>query len=169
MPVCACNICGWSKELPASVLDWPSALTGPADLYPVTISGKLDQQVRGYICAKCLRAASEARLNLKALVSDMRVSVHAVDRFMERQEGEYITRDAARLAIIRMFQRARPIEFRERFMAQRLANNGNQPAEYRYVGGWILVASLDKPQTVMTVERNWQRRLGHDFWYTDES
>lgn len=168
MPICACNICGYSKELPEKVLDWPGALSGPADLYPVPPSGKLDQQARGYICAKCLGAATEARLNLKALVSGMRVSVHAVERFMERQEGEHVTRDAARLAIIRMFQRARPIEFRERFMAQRLANNGNQPAEYRYTSGWILVASAEKPQTVMTVERNWHRRFGHDFWYTDE-
>jgi len=53
-------------------------------------------------------------------------------------------------------------------MLKRFLNNGDTPAEYRYVGGWIIVASLEKPQTIMTVERSWQRKLGIDFWYSEE-
>jgi hypothetical protein len=167
MPTFQCKICGWSKDLPEKIKDWPKNKNGTTDLYPVCRAGKLHTEVNGYVCARCLSDANESRLNLKALLSEMKVSLHAVERFVERQEGDRITRDAARLAIIRMFDQARPIRFREKFMLQRYVNNG-QPADYRYLNGWILVATVEKPQTVMTVERSWERKLGFDFWYVDD-
>lgn len=166
---CVCCVCGWTRPLPEDVNLWPQVCGGSTDIYPITQNGRLDGQVQGFICARCLRNANEARSHVKALLSDVRVSRHAFDRFIERQEGEKITAEAAKVAIVRLYQRARPIVFREKFMTERLTNNGGKAAQYRYEAGWILVATEERPVTIMTIERNWHRKLGVDFWYTDEA
>jgi len=104
LAILACQFCGWSKALPCAVSDWPQVLRDATDLYPVCKGGKLKQEPLGYICARCLRYANDSKFNLKALLSDIRVAVHAIDRFVERQEGERISRDSARLTIIKLFQ-----------------------------------------------------------------
>ncbi|HUQ72183.1 MAG TPA: hypothetical protein VM165_21835 [Planctomycetaceae bacterium] len=160
-----CQFCGWTPNLPEKLSDWAKVIDGPPEFYPVCKSGKLSQKPLGYMCARCLNSANDSKANLKAILSNIRVAAHAIDRYVERQKGERLAREAARLTIIKMFQQADIIEFREEFTQKRLINNGKVPAEYRYHAGWIFVATQSSPQTIMTVERNWHRKLGVDFWY----
>jgi hypothetical protein len=52
-------------------------------------------------------------------------------------------------------------------MSQRLLNNGGKPVHYLYTAGWIVVTTQDNPATILTIERNWHRKLGLDFWYVE--
>jgi hypothetical protein len=165
---CVCRICGWKRDLPEDVRDWASVPDRNIDIYPVTEGGKPHGVIQGFLCAKCLRNASSMRLHVKAVQSKVRVTTHALDRFLERQEGERISSEAAKLAIIRIHDSARPIRFKERFMTQRLLNNGGKPVHYLYAAGWIVVTTQESPATILTIERNWHRKLGYDFWYIEE-
>ena len=92
------------------------------------------------------------------------MSKHALDRFIERDPGERRSEDVATTTILKLFGQAQQIVFQPRFMAERLLNNG-QAADYYYHVGWIFVVTQTNPRTIVTLEREWNRRLGRDFWY----
>jgi hypothetical protein len=92
---CACCICGWSRDLPEDLRDWAHVGDREIDIYPVTNAGKPHAEIQAFICAKCLRSANSMRLHIKALASKVNVTKHALERFLERQEGERISSESA--------------------------------------------------------------------------
>ncbi len=159
----SCSVCGSASEVTGGPSDASSRATA-VSLYPVTANGKPNGYVKGYICASCLHEANEARLCIKSGQADVGVTKHALDRYLEREKGQRIPEEAAKMAILKLFGQAHQIVFRDAFMAERLLNNG-QPADYYFNSGWIFVVTQDVPRTIMTSERQWHRRLGRDFWY----
>lgn len=164
---CCCCVCGYSKSgMPAD--SETRGITAYGDIYSVTHNGKPSGKLLAHICARCLRRANEMRGHVKSILSNVQVSRHALDRFLERQAGERISSESAKVAILKMFSHARKIVFKDRFMAQRLTNNQGKPADYFFQQGFIFVATKESPITIITIERQWHRKLGTDFWYAEE-
>ncbi len=136
-------------------------------LYPVRSSGKPTGRLRGHICARCLEEANKVRHYLKSRNQNIEVSKHAIERYLERFEGERPSEESAKISILKMFGYAQRIEFKKRFMVERERNNW-KPADYLFHQGWIFVVTREPPRTIVTMERQWSKRLGRDFWYTKE-
>jgi len=160
-----CTLCGITSEaVHGSPND--SSIKKTISIYPVTANGKPNAFLRGFICGRCLQEAITMRLHVKSQQRKIQVTKHAVERFLERQNGERISEEAAVTSILKMFGHARQIVFRDRFMAQRLLNHG-KPANYFFHAGWIFVQSQDGSNAILTVERQWHRKIGRDFWYAE--
>jgi hypothetical protein len=78
-----------------------------------------------------------------------------------------MSEEAATTAILKLFRHAQQVVFPPRFMAERLLNNG-RPADYYFHAGWIFVVTQTGPRIIMTLERQWHRKLGRDFWNAKE-
>jgi hypothetical protein len=159
-----CSVCGIESN--GTDRDGFPAETIFGLLYPVTFYGKPNNPIRGFICARCLGEANKMREYLKSQLQNVQVSKHAIDRYLERQKGERVSDEAARIAILRLFGHAQRIAFRQEFMTERLLKHG-KPASYFFHQGWIFVVTEDEPTTILTIEHQWARRLGRDFWYAD--
>lgn len=168
MPV-FCAICGFSRSLPEDWTEWPKILGTSSDIYPITKGGKLDGEVKGFICARCLGEAKRMRTNLQMILKGVTVTKHAIDRFIERSKGHSVTPEAARSAILKLYAQARPIRFRDDHMLRRIFSNKFQSARYFYIHGWIMVATDEDPPTILTMEVSGQKKLGKDFFYVEES
>ena len=161
-----CSICGFAGDILSTSSD-ASLAKSAAWLYPIRTNGKPSGHLRGFIGPRCLHEANMGRDHVKSLQADVRVSKHALDRFIERDPGERMSESAATTAILKQFRHAQQIVFKPKFMVERILNNG-QPADYYFHAGWIFVVTQTNPRTIITLERQWHRRLGRDFWYAKE-
>ncbi len=165
---CSCAVCGYERPLPTDFNEWPPLVGTTVDIYLVTKRGKPDGEMLGFICAKCLRDANSMRIHIKSLLRRVRVTHHAVERFLSRLGGEAIEEESARGAIIKMFSHARQIRFKDEYMLRRILSNACEAADYYYHGGFIFVTSREVPPVIVTVERTESKKLGADFWYVEE-
>jgi hypothetical protein len=160
-----CDICDFSKA--KAQLDVELA-PDSREFYPITHNGKPSGRLLKTICSYCLGRANEMRKLKKAQQSNATISRHALERFLERQKGERMSEETASIAILRIFNHAKRIVLRNRFMAERLRNNDGRPAHYLFHAGYIFVTTTTEPATILTIERQWHRKIGRDFWYADE-
>lgn len=165
---CICSVCGYETFITEDFLKWRGLVNGPAPIYPVMGNGNPARDVKGFICAKCLRDANRSRLFIKTYVSGVEVTPHAVKRFRERSEIAFPDDASAKLGVIRFFGNARRIRFQTVFMVERIISN-----QFRECGYWlnqdlVFVTSIEKPPTIVTVEKLWGKKLGRDFFYVDE-
>jgi hypothetical protein len=166
--ICKCALCGFSRDLPDDVRDWPSTVEGAPGIYPVTSTGAASSRLVGHICAKCLHSGNRMRGHVKALYADVHVTKHALERFDERNPGDAMNDESKVVAIIKIFQKAKKIKYRDHFMLQRLRSNVNTPAEYWFNAGWFFVTTIEQPKTIVTVERSFGRKVNKDFWFVKE-
>jgi hypothetical protein len=162
--IARCSVCQVTST--GSVREGYPAETAYGTLYPLTFNGQPTGKIRGFICARCLKVANKMRHYFKSQEQNVQVSKHAIDRYLERQKGERISEEAAKITILRLFGHAHRIVFKDRFMAQRLFKHG-KPVDYLFHQGWIFVVSQDEPVTILTAEQQWHRKLGYDFWYVE--
>jgi hypothetical protein len=153
--------------LPTDFNEWPPLVGTTVDIYPITKRGKPEGELLGFICAKCLKDANAMRVYMKTFLRKVRITHHAVQRFLQRQRGEPVSEESARVAIIKVFDHARLIRFKDEFMFRRMLNNECEAADYYYHGGWILVVSREHPPVIVTMERAGFKKLGRDFYYYD--
>lgn len=153
-----CAICSRARDLPDDYTLWPRIAQSTLDFYPVTPSGKPTQPAKAYVCARCLRCANSMRIHIKAVLRGVKVTEHAVKRFVERKSGEFMPEEIARTAILKIFAQSKPIRFK---------NSMNRPNEvqYTYAQGFIFVVMQEDPPVIVTVEKAGHRKLNSDFWY----
>jgi hypothetical protein len=135
--------------------------------YPITSNGHLDGALVGYICAKCLTQANAARSNFKAMGSGVRVSHHALQRFILRTNYDS-TSLRAEMALLRMYAKSNIISFKSGFMVERFLANDCTEVEYRLIGNVVLVVSVAVPKTIITVELLGNKRVGIDYFVPSE-
>ena len=165
---CQCGICGWEKEITDNFLLWPKLMGASTVIYPVTRGGRPNNEVRGFICAKCLREANSMRVFIKSLFSNIQITKHAIDRYLERCVGSQVMdSETARLAMIKEFSQAKEIYFKEDYQVERLLNNKFIEAKYYFIMGHIYVTDTKTPPTILTVEPTFGKHLNQDFWYAD--
>lgn len=155
-----CAICHCARDLPDDYTLWPRIVQSTLDIYPVTPSGKPTQPAKAYICARCLRCANSMRINLKSVIQGVKVSQHAVKRFVERKSGDFMPEEIARAAILKIFAQSRPIRFKNR-----LLENHPTAVKYTYAQGFIFVATREDPPVIVTVQTAGRRKLNSDFWF----
>jgi hypothetical protein len=107
------------------------------------------------------------RFYMKSVLSKVHVSKHALERFQQRLKGERLTDESAQTAILKIFQKTKPVRFKDEFMIRRLFRNNLQVADYYYGQGFIFVLSRDNPPTIVTIETTGHKKLGKDFFYRD--
>ena len=162
-----CSICNYKYELPDDYTLWPSMINAPAEIYPITVLGKPNKPIKGYICARCLRAANSMRIYIKSIVQGIIITSHAVERFLERYSGEHMTEEAAKTAILKIFAQSKTIRFKSKYMIDRLLKHELKEVRYTYAQGLIFVISIEEPPVIITIEATLDRKLGEDFWYED--
>lgn len=163
-----CAICNYTRTLSDDFTLWPTEVQGPVDIYPVTAFGKPTKPLIGYICARCLKSANAMRIYMKSIIQGIKVTQHAVDRFMERHTGEHMTEEAARVTILKLFSKSKPIRFKSEHMIHRFLKNRSVEVRYTYAQGFIFVAAKEEPPVILTIEARGLRKLNRDFWYEEE-
>lgn len=158
-----CAICSCARDLPDDYTLWPRMVQSSLDIYPVTPSGKPTQPSKAYVCARCLRSANSMRIYLKSTIQGVKVTQHAVQRFVERQSGDFMPEEIARTAILKIFAQSRPIRFK-----YRAPKNHPAAVKYTYAQGFIFVATREAPPVIITVHTAGRRKLNSDFWYEGE-
>jgi hypothetical protein len=166
---CICKLCGFEKGLTEDYTKWMGLVGLDAPLYPVTKNGQPGGTLHGFICARCLKSANSMRIFIKALVSGVQVTRHAIDRFIQRTKMVFPDEKTAKVAIIKAFSKSRQIRFTVMFQALRIINNQFKEANYYWNGGdLIFVTTKTTPATILTVEKPCNKRLNKDFIYVDE-
>ncbi len=164
---CVCAICGFRKDITPEFKQWPLIMGKSSEIYPITKNGNPNRELKGYICAKCLREASKMRVYIKDLLSGIKVTKHAVERFLLRNPGEKMDKETAKRVIKKLFNRAEQIRFKDVYMVERLLRNKVMPVDYYYSNGFIFVATQETPPTILTVELSMGKKLGKDFFYIE--
>ncbi|HCE42867.1 MAG TPA: hypothetical protein DET40_04915 [Lentisphaeria bacterium] len=166
---CKCVLCGYEKKgLTSDFTKWPEIPGFNTEFYPVTKNGKPDGEVLGLICARCLNHADSMRVYVKAMMSGVQVTRHAVIRFIERSGSAIPDEQTGRVAVIKAFSKSRRIRFRTEFMVTRLINNDFQDVDYYWVSDLVFVVTRLKPRTIVTVEKLWGKGLNKDFFLVEE-
>jgi hypothetical protein len=98
----------------------------------------------------------------------VRMTKHAVDRFVERRTGEYLSEETARVTILKLFSQSKPIRFKGKHMLNRFLNNRRIAVRYTYAQGFIFVVAIEEPPVILTIEATENRKLNEDFWYEEE-
>jgi hypothetical protein len=140
----------------------------PAEIYPITVSGKPNKDIRGYICARCLHSANSMRIYIKSIIQGIIITNHALERFLERRSGEHMTEEAARISILKIFAQSKPIRFKSKYMIDRFLKHNLTEVSYTYAQGLIFVRTFEEPPVIVTIESTLDRKLGEDFWYEKE-
>lgn len=91
------------------------------------------------------------------------ITKHARDRFLERHPDPNFKKQPNE-TIMKLLDRAIPIEFSKEHKVKRLLNNGFEDADYLYNSGWIFVCNKEDPKTLITVERQEDRIFGRDLF-----
>ena len=164
-----CAICNYTRNLPDDFTRWPDVIQGPIDIYPITEHGKPTRRIKGYICARCLHDATATRIYIKSIIQGIKVTQHAVDRFLERTSGEHISEETARVTILKLFSHSKPIRIKSEHMIHRLLKNNLKEVRYTYAHGYIFVTTKEEPPVIVTIENAGQRTLNNDFWYEEEN
>ncbi len=167
MAFCTCAICGYTKGLTLDYSQWPKLVGASSEFYPVTEKGYPGNDLVGLICARCLNRANSMRSYIKGLLSKLVVAKHAVERFMMRSNDNQMNEEAAKVTIMKLFNQARPIRFKDKYMVLRILNNHFREARYYYAQGFIFVLTAEFPPTILTVERTGDKKLGRDFFYIE--
>jgi len=162
-----CAICGYAKEITEDFRQWPLIGDAVVDIYPVTRRGRPSGEVRGFICASCLQSAKSMRLHVKSLMEGIRVTDHALERYISRCTKGAMGEESAKSGLIKEFSHARKVRFKEYYMVERMLNNNSKGANYYFGQGFIYVTTQDEPLTILTVESAKDKRIGKDFWYID--
>lgn len=153
-----CAICSRARDLPDDYTLWPRIAQSTLDIYPVTPSGRPTQPAQAYVCARCLRSANSMRIHIKSIIEGVKVTQHAVKRFVERKPGEFMPEEIARTAILKIFAQSKPIRFKNKL-------NLTNEVQYTYAQGFIFVVAQEDPPVIVTVEKAGHRKLNSDFWY----
>jgi len=99
----------------------------------------------------------------------IKITQHAVDRFLERRTGENMTTETARITILKLFAQTKPIRFKSKHTIHRFLNNRSIEVRYTYAQGFIFVVAKEEPPVILTIEATGDRKLNDDFWYEEES
>ncbi len=163
-----CSICNHAFELPDDYTLWPSVVKNPVEIYPVTVSGKPNKSIKGYICARCLHSANSMRIYIKSTLQGIIITNHALERFLERRSGDRLTNEAAKSSILKIFAQSKPIRFKSNYMIDRFLKHNLTEVRYTYAQGLIFVTTLEEPPVIVTIEATLDRKLNEDFWYENE-
>ncbi len=164
---CNCSVCQMTIEVPPIFASWPQSLEQQPGIYPITRKGNPEGELLGFICSSCLTAANRMKIFIKSRMSGVVVTQHAVERYLERNDGEPISEETAKVSIIRMFDTARRVVFRDqRYLARMCAKHG--ASSHWYQAGWIFITTTSEPYTIKTMLycRESKIRLNDHFVYT---
>ena len=106
------------------------------------------------------------QIYIKSIMSGVEVTQHAMRRYLERNDGEPITEKSAKTSIIRMFDCARRIVFRDKnYLARMTEKHGD--SFHWYQCGWIFITTTDEPYIIKTLLycRESHLRLNYQFYY----
>jgi hypothetical protein len=163
---CTCSVCKRTVEVTTDFSSWPQVLKKQVGFYPITRHGNPQGELLGFICTSCFKAASKMQIYIKSIMSGIEVSEHAVTRYLERNDGEPISENAAKASIIRMFDSAKPIVFRDiAYLARMTRRQG--VSLHRYKAGWIFITTTAQPYTIKTMLhcKSSNIKLNYDFVY----
>lgn len=163
-----CGICSYHANLSQDYSEWEHNNPQNSTFYPITKNGKPGSELVGFICARCLSRANMMRVFIKSRNAMIRVSKHAIERFLERDPSNDMSEESARVAIIKIFSQSKEIKLKTEYTVERFFNNGQQLVRYFYSNGFIFVVTDEENPLILTVERKWNRKLNKDFWFTDQ-
>ena len=164
---CKCAICGYENGITDDFTKWPDIPGLHTVFYPVTKDGKPTGEVLNLICARCLGNANTMRLFVKAMMSGVQITDHAVSRFIERTAADIPDKQTGRVAVLRAFSKARKIRFQRGYMVRRIMSNDFTEADYYWGSDLVFVVTRAEPQTIVTVEKLWGKSLNRDFFLAD--
>ncbi|MBC8391020.1 MAG: hypothetical protein H8E17_00420 [Deltaproteobacteria bacterium] len=168
MPI-QCSLCEYEVEFDHDYHNWRSTKEQPLTIYPVFPGGKPKKEPKGFICAECLHDAKRSRSYMKTVVSGIVITVHVLDRYIERCKADHLDRETAKVAVAKEFSHAKKIRIKKKWLNRRFFNNNRKPANYYFDGGFIYITTKDEiPITLVTIEPVGNKELGRDFWYEDE-
>jgi hypothetical protein len=119
-------------------------------IYPVTRNGNPEGELLGFICSSCLKSSEKMRIYIKSKMSGIEVTQHAVHRYLNRNDGEPVSEKAAKASIIRMFDSARRVSFRNRDYVARMEKR-HGPSLHWYQAGWIFITTTSEPYVIKTM------------------
>jgi hypothetical protein len=164
---CKCAICGYEIGITQDFIEWPNIPGLQPEFYPVTRGGKPTGKILNFICARCLADANSMRVFIKTLMSGVKVSTHAVFRFIERTAAAISDEQVGRVAVLRAFSKARKIRFRPGFTVTRILTNDFREADYFWVSDLVFAVTREEPPTIVTVEKLWGKSLYEDFFFAE--
>ena len=178
----SCSVCGYSLNLPSEYEQWGSSEFENSNyLIPVVRENKKRKSpFKGFVCLSCLSLteaknaeiietktrskATDGLVNFKNVV----VTKHAVDRYIELNPKEQISRKNAQKAIRSKLLLSRQIRYQERHVISRIINNNFKTAEYFLYQNIVFVVTTQKPQTVVTVESADNKTNGFDYYFSSK-
>ena len=101
------------------------------------------------------------------LTLGVRVTEHALERFLERHAKGIDSEDSARSALTRTFHHAKEVRFTSSYLENRFAEKSTTRGRYFLHSGMIFVCSWDPPPVVITVYPTEQLKIGKQLEYVD--
>ena len=163
---CTCSVCQRTLEITTDFASWPQVLEKRVGIYPITRSGNPEGELLGFICSSCLKSASKMQIYVKSIMSGIEVTDHSVRRYLERNDGEPISEAAAKALIIRMFDIAKRIVFRDKNYLARMTTKHGASLQW-YQGNWIFITTTTEPYVIKTLLycRESNLKLSVHFYY----